>query len=136
MRDIKYIVIHCTGAPASQTTTAIKAYWKAIGWKNVGYHKLISADGSFETLATDDKVTNGVKGYNTNSIHICYKGGVIEGKPADTRTPAQKSTLETLVKEYATKYPNAEIKGHRDFPNVAKACPSFSVAEWLGEIGI
>jgi N-acetylmuramoyl-L-alanine amidase len=132
MRQIKYIVIHCTGAPASQTTTSIKNYWRTSnGWKDPGYHYLISADGGFEQLHPIEKPSNGVKGFNATSIHICYKGGA---GGLDTRTEAQKETLKMLVKQMAMRYPDAEIKGHRDFPNVQKSCPSFEVKDWLETI--
>jgi len=148
MRQIDYIVIHCTAGPQDQTTEAIKNYWKSKGWKKVGYHKLIGADGVYETLAEDSQTTNGVKDHNSNIINICYKGGVKDGKPFDTRTDAQKTTLLQLVQIYRKKYPSAIIQGHRDFspdknrdgfvqPNEwYKACPSFSVSGWLTENGI
>lgn len=150
MREIKYIVIHCTGGSQDQKTSSIKAGWKAKGWKNVGYAKLISKDGSFETLATDEQITNGVAGHNSKSIHICYKGGwdSVNKKMLDNRTPEQKLTLEKLVKEYHSKYPNAKILGHRDFSpdkdkdgiiekfEWIKVCPSFEVSDWLKEINI
>jgi N-acetylmuramoyl-L-alanine amidase len=100
-------------------------------WKSVGYHYLISINGLFEQLEAIERPTNGVAGYNANSIHICYKGGF---NGVDTRTEAQKQTLTMLVKQMKAKFPKAEIKGHRDFPNVQKSCPSFDVATWLKEI--
>jgi N-acetylmuramoyl-L-alanine amidase len=90
------------------------------------------------TLSDDEVPTNGVKGYNHNSIHICYKGG-FDGK--DTRTKEQKETLINLVKQYKKKYPTAVVLGHRDLspdlnkdgkitPNEwVKICPCFSVTE-------
>lgn len=73
--------------------------------------------------------------YNAHSIGICYEGGLDEkGKPADTRTPAQKESLEDLLYSLALDYPDAEILGHRDLPWVRKSCPSFNVKEWLKEI--
>lgn len=51
------------------------------------------------------------------------------GAPKDTRTPEQKKSLLKLLKELKKLYPNAEILGHRDFPNVKKACPSFDAKE-------
>jgi len=58
MREVNRIVIHCTGAPQNQTIQAIKAFWKNVkGWKNVGYHKIIQADGKVIELATPDKIT-------------------------------------------------------------------------------
>lgn len=134
MRNIKYIVIHCTGANQNQTVDSIKNYWKnVLGWKNVGYHHLISADGKDNQLASIETVTNGVAGYNSNSIHLSYIGGE-NGK--DNRTDAQKKTLENLVRKYKKQFPNAIIQGHRDFPGVTKSCPSFNVKVWLKEIGL
>lgn len=144
MRNIKYIVLHCTGGPANQTTATIKSFWKKVnGWNNVGYHKLISADGTVEELAKPEQITNGVKGHNANSYHICYKGGQA-GK--DTRTEAQKQALYNEVKKAKAMFPGAVILGHRDLspdlnadgiisPNEwTKECPSFDVKEWLKEV--
>ena len=132
MREIKYIVIHCTGAIGTQSTASIKNYWKSVmKWKSVGYHYLISINGLFEQLQAIERPTNGVAGYNANAIHICYKGGL---NGVDTRTEAQKQTLEMLVKQIKAKFPDAEIKGHTDFPNVQKTCPNFDVTNWLKTI--
>lgn len=135
MRKISNIVIHCTAGPANQSTKNIKDYWhKNLGWKNPGYHILVNADGSYERLASDETVCNGVANHNANSIHISYKGGVdAKNKAKDTRTAAQKKTLLTLVRTFRSKYPNARVLGHRDFPNVKKDCPSFdAIKEYQG----
>jgi len=63
---------------------------------------------------------------NHSIINVCYIGGVDKlGKPIDNRTAAQKRQLMTRLKALKTMFPNAVIQGHRDFPNVAKACPCF-----------
>jgi N-acetylmuramoyl-L-alanine amidase len=130
MRDIHYLVIHCTAGGVNQSTKAIKDYWKnTLKWKSVGYHYLISADGTIEQLADESQITNGVAGFNKVSIHISYKGGVENGKPKDTRTFSQKASMLSLLKDLRKKYPKAIIQGHRDFPNVKKACPSYSARE-------
>ena len=127
MRDIKYIAVHCTAGPATQTTKAIKDYWKNnLGWKSVGYHYLINADGTIEQLAQESEITNGVAGFNSVIVNISYKGGVdANNKPKDTRTLQQKESILKLLKELKKRYPKAIIQGHKDFPNVKKACPSF-----------
>ena len=62
-------------------------------------------------------------------IGICYEGGLDEkGRPADTRTEAQKAAILFLLKDLKKDYPNAKVVGHRDFPNVRKECPCFDVA--------
>ena len=127
MRKIDYIVIHCTATQPNATKQSILDYWKNIlKWKSVGYHRLIDANGVIHELAKYEQVTNGVKGYNSNSIHFSYIGGVDEkGKPKDTRTPKQKESLLYLIKQAKNQFPNAIVQGHKDFKGVAKACPSF-----------
>ena len=72
-----------------------------------------------------DKVGAHCKGHNTNSIGVCYIGGVKnDGKtPKDTRTSEQIASLLTLLRFLKLLHPDASIYGHRDFAN--KACPSF-----------
>ena len=127
MREISWIVVHCTATSPDTEKKAILNYWKnVLKWKNVGYHLLIDKYGIVHELAKYEQVTNGVKGYNSNSINVSYIGGIDEkGKPKDTRTPNQKYTLEVILSDLKQKFPKAIIQGHRDFKGVAKACPSF-----------
>ncbi|MGY3054378.1 N-acetylmuramoyl-L-alanine amidase [Pedobacter sp. UYEF25] len=134
MRQINYIVLHCTDGPPNQSTAEILHYWKTVnGWKSPGYHFEINADGSFEQLLPIEQVANGVKGHNQNSVHISYKGGQ---KGIDTRTCGQIQTQIKLINDMRVKFPNAKILGHRDFAGVTKSCPSFDVATWLKKVGI
>jgi N-acetylmuramoyl-L-alanine amidase len=127
MRNIKYIVIHCTATQPNTKKEAILSYWKnTLKWKTVGYHRLIDANGVIHELAKFEQITNGVKGYNSESIHFSYIGGIDEsGRPKDTRTLKQKESLLYLVKQAKKQFPNAIVQGHKDFKGVAKACPSF-----------
>jgi N-acetyl-anhydromuramyl-L-alanine amidase AmpD len=65
-----------------------------------------------------------------------YSGGLAkDGKTAkDTRTDAQRSAMETYVKEFHERHPGVRIIGHNEI--AAKACPSFDVQKWLKSIGI
>jgi N-acetylmuramoyl-L-alanine amidase len=127
MREIKYIVIHCSATQPNTKKEAILSYWKnTLKWKTVGYHRLIDANGVIHELAKFEQITNGVKGYNSESIHFSYIGGIDEsGRPKDTRTLKQKESLLYLVKQAKKQFPNAIVQGHKDFKGVAKACPSF-----------
>lgn len=150
MRDIKHIVIHCTATPQSATVAAIQRYWREVlGWKAPGYQVLIEPDGNMVRLAGNDQVCNGVAGFNKNSLHVSYIGGVdAKGKPIDNRTPEQRAALYELVKAWAAMFPTAKIMGHRDFSRDlnrdgiiqpsewAKACPSFDVKSWCEEVGL
>jgi len=106
-------------------------------WKSPGYHYLIEKNGTIHNLQPIELPSNGVAGYNQNSIHISYIGGVDKnGKAIDNRTIFQKEAQLTLIKELKIKFPDAEILGHRDFPNVKKECPSFDARNWIKILGI
>lgn len=127
-RKIKYIVIHCTAASGSQKTDDILKYWRKMGWKANGYHWLVENSGIATRLQDDEIISNGVKGVNATSIHICYKGG---WNKKDTRTEEQKETLLMLIKEYKKKYPKAEILGHRDLSPDKDGDGIIEKHEWL-----
>ena len=103
---------------------------------------MVSPDGKITQLLDEDKVSNGVKGFNSVSINVAYVGGIdTNGKPTDNRTDAQKASLRSLLRMLHKKYPTAVIQGHRDFspdlnkdgkitPNEwMKACPCFNAKE-------
>ena len=129
MRQIKYIVIHCTAGRAQQKTSDIIAYWRLkLGWKSFGYHWIVGEDGTKERLTEDYAPTNGVKGFNANSIHLCYKGG---WDGTDTRTDAQKRSLLELVQHYIKVYPNAKVVGHRDLSPDLNGDGKITSNEWV-----
>jgi N-acetyl-anhydromuramyl-L-alanine amidase AmpD len=141
-RNIRFIVLHCTATPQTTTIESIKRYWKEVkGWKQVGYHYIIEPNGNITKLAKEDEITNGVAGYNKESIHISYIGGIdTKGKALDNRTNEQVKSMFDLILELVVKYPKAEIRGHRDFlkkggPN-HKDCPSFDVRSWIKSLGL
>ena len=127
MREIKFLAVHCTATPQTATVSSIQNYWKnVLKWKMPGYHFIIKPDGEVVQLLEIEKVSNGVKGFNSVSINISYIGGVdSQNKPIDNRTEAQKKALLDLLKKLKKQFPKAIIQGHRDFPGVKKACPSF-----------
>ncbi|WP_092738125.1 N-acetylmuramoyl-L-alanine amidase [Riemerella columbipharyngis] len=127
-RTIKYLVVHCTATPEGKDFKAkdIDQWHKARGWREIGYNYVVDLNGSIEFGRDVDKIPAQVKGFNANAIGVVYVGGVdAKSNPKDTRTTAQKASLLKLLKDLRKLYPMAKILGHRDFPNVRKACPSF-----------
>lgn len=128
MRDINNIVFHCTGTSQNTTIESILNYWKErLGWKNPGYHIIIEPCGKPTQLHPFSKPSNGARGHNSDSIHISYIGG----KDKDDRTPEQIITQKAIALTLHGIFPNAEIKGHRDFKGVSKSCPRFDAKTLL-----
>ena len=149
---VKRLVIHCSATKGDVSAATIRKWHmsKNPPWKDIGYHYVIRTDGSVEKGRAENVVGSQVAGWNKGSIAICYAGGIgKDGKPVDTRTPAQKDAMAKLVKDIATRHnlPATKIMGHRDLspdldkdgkvePNEwLKACPSFDVSKeregWL-----
>jgi len=127
MRNIQYIVVHCSATDGALTRPeTILKNAKEKGEINPPYHKIIDYNGNITTFANDETICNGVKGYNSISLHVCYTGGV---NGIDTRTEKQKNSLLSIIKEWKIKYPKSIIQGHRDFPEVTKDCPCFNAKE-------
>ena len=136
MRKIKYLVMHCTATHQNTSVENIRNYWKKVlKWSNPGYHYIIDKYGKITELQDVSKIANGVKNFNSNSIHIAYIGGIDEqGKSFDNRTPSQKYSQLYLLRQLKRKFPEAKILGHRDFPNVKKDCPCFDAIEEFSNI--
>lgn len=146
MRPISLIVVHCTASPNGRwTTTAdIDAWHKVRGFRrepparlqfnpelfSIGYHYVIYTNGAIATGRSHAEVGAHAAGHNANSLGIALVG-------TDRFSVAQWQSLRELINALTQqqgltppRYPNARIVGHRDLPNVHKACPGFDVAAW------
>lgn len=139
---IEYLFIHCT---ASKEGVDLSLDWflsffkNERGWSRPGYHYLVLLDGTIEIMwpnnldgyITYDEVVNGARGLNSKSLHISYVGGVDRFlAEKDTRTPAQKKSIDNLIQNIRCNIPNIQIKGHREVSS--KSCPSFDVQKEYG----
>ena len=132
MGDIKCISIDCAATKAGRGFQGkdIDKWHRERGFDEIGYNVVVDLDGTIEPGRSEAKPGAHCKGHNSDSIGICYIGGLDEdGKPADTRTELQKAALAGLVAGYKQRFPNAKVVGHRDMPNVHKACPCFNAKE-------
>lgn len=142
---IKRIVIHCTATREGQDVTAatIRGWHRKQGWRDIGYHYVVRLDGAVEKGRPDNVVGSHVAGWNTGSIAIVYVGGLdANGKPKDTRTPAQKKALKQLIEMLRKAHP-VSVMGHRDLSpdkdgdgkvekhEWLKDCPCFDAPAWF-----
>ena len=106
-REVRLLVIHCSATRYDR-------------------------DFPVEALRSSHKA----RGFADKSIGICYEGGLDEqGRPADTRTYAQRCTLMDLLRQLRRDYPEARILGHYQLsPYIHKACPCFDAREEYREL--
>lgn len=127
MRKINELIWHCTATPEGREVSVaeIDAWHKARGWTGIGYHKVVHLDGSVSSGRPESRVGAHVAGRNSGTLGYVYVGGMSKDmkKAKDTRTAAQKRTMERLSREAVEKYGLTAISGHSDYAN--KACPCF-----------
>ena len=127
---VKYLTIHCAATPEGRDVKAKEINkWDIAKFGQVSYHYIVELNGTAVRSLSDEQLGAHVGGHNTGNIGICYVGGMDKDmkKSKDTRTAAQKKTLKTLVATFKARYPGIIVRGHRDWPNVHKDCPSFNV---------
>lgn len=138
MRSINKIIIHCTATPEGREVSVDEIrrwHVEERGWKDIGYHFVITLDGIIEEGRPIEQTGAHTKGHNFDSIGIAYVGGEsIDGFPKDTRTKEQKDALEEFLCYLKIQYPKAKVYGHNDFSD--KACPSFDALneyDWISK---
>lgn len=141
MRVINKIIVHCAATKPSMDIGAkeIDRWHRERGWAAIGYNDVIRRDGTIEKGRdldndgnTDEEVGAHAKGFNTNSIGVCLIGGMAEDGSDDCNfTMRQYMALAVYIMEKQALYPQAEVMGHRDLPDVHKTCPMFDVKAWM-----
>lgn len=148
MRPVNLIVVHCSATRSDRCYTEhdLTADHLCRGFSCAGYHYYIRKNGDIKSLRPLGQPGAHARGYNANSIGVCYEGGLDgRGRPADTRTPFQKHSLRVLVMLLLKDYPGSRLCGHRDLsPDLdgngeiepeewVKECPCFDASSILQE---
>ena len=128
---IRYLVVHCSDTPDCDDLDArdIHAMHLGFGWNGIGYHGVITRDGSHKNGRPEYWVGAHVYGHNDASLGVCLIG-------RSDFTPPQMQALEALLRDWKSRYPDAEICGHSDFPSTEKTCPNFDVKAWAAAKGL
>lgn len=144
-RKVDKIIVHCSDTYADMdidVSDIRKWHKEERGWKDVGYHFIITRSGKFQTgrdLDNDgdvfEEIGAHVAGMNATTIGICLVGGKgKDGKPENNFTKQQMNVLAGLISMIQLKYPDATTHGHNEFSN--KACPSFDVQKWKKKVNL
>lgn len=129
-RNVREIIVHCTATRRGREVSVaeIDRWHRERGFAGIGYHYVVHADGKVEPGRSEGLAGAHCRGHNAFSVGVVYVGGLnARGTPEDTRTPAQRESLQRLVRMLKERYPGAAVHGHREF--AAKACPCFDAAK-------
>ena len=130
------IVIHCSATPPTMDIGVEKIrewHVKDNGWDDVGYHFIITRDGTIEPARPEEMQGAHAPKVNHRSIAICMIGGSdANGMWSNNFTNEQWVTLKALLLNLTKKYEIKKIIGHYQVDD-KKECPSFKVPEYLEE---
>ena len=118
MRDINWIVWHCSATPPTSNLRVdeIRRWHINKGWKDIGYHYVIHRDGTIGNGRPVHEIGAHVKGHNKDSIGVCLVGGLsVHGNAENNYTEAQIETARLLANVLQRMFPGASHRGHRDF---------------------
>jgi N-acetylmuramoyl-L-alanine amidase len=125
MREIKYLVVHCSDSSNDVDIGAeeIHSWHLAKGWDGIGYNYVIRRNGAVEAGRPEYWKPSHVKGLNSVSLGVCMVG-------KDNFTEVQKGSLRLVLAGMLGKYPDAKIVGHCEL-NPNKTCPNEDVQPWV-----
>ena len=135
-RQINKIIIHCSATRIDRDFSAsdVDSAHRLRGFSCWGYHYYVRKTGIINPMRPEEDVGAHCLGHNGSSIGVCYEGGLdVNGRPADTRTEAQKESLLKLITELLGRYPDAVVLGHRDLSPDINGNGLVDRCEWLKE---
>ena len=123
MRVINLIVVHCSATKADRDFTEqdLEVCHRRRGMNGPGYHFYIRKNGDIKTTRPIEKIGAHARGYNAQSIGICYEGGGRAsgggGRAGSTRDGWWRETILlscTGRGRLLVDYPGCKVCGHRD----------------------
>lgn len=137
LSEVRYIVIHHTAGPNNQTVDDIASYHvNTLGWGGIGYHFVISRDGTTYYVGDLSTARANVSNMNESVIGICLIGTFMNNQ---NPTEAQIHATHELSAQMLFRTPElTNINGWEDVvPHsqlTATACPGNTFETWRVQI--
>ena len=133
---INKVIIHAADTPAGMNVGVEEIrrwHVEGNGWSDIGYHYVITRDGTIEAGRDEDTQGAHVRGHNGDSLGVCMVGG----KPGCNYTAAQWEALAWLVRGLLLRHGlvASDVYGHNDFDK-GKTCPTFDAHAWAANLEI
>jgi N-acetylmuramoyl-L-alanine amidase len=107
MRVNKLVVHHSASLRATTTRDMIEEWHLQRGFKSIGYHKVIEADGAIKDGRSEEKMGAHALGANANSLGVCVVGNFEHEEP----TPGTDLLVDQRAR-YVVQEAQVNRKGH------------------------
>lgn len=115
---VKRIIIHCSAFEGHHDIKAIREWHQQRGFEDVGYHYVITTNGTIQTGRDMKYIGAHVKNHNFDSIGICLCGLMEFSEP---QLVAMRVWVRKLMLEHKVKL--EQVFGHYEFDK-KKTCPN------------
>jgi N-acetylmuramoyl-L-alanine amidase len=136
-KKTNWLIVHSSATPPHMDigVKEIKRWHVERGFTTTGYHFVIRRNGLMEVGRAIAEQGAHVFGRNNDSVGICLVGGVNKERAAENNfTEEQFEQLKIILEALLKVYPDAKVRGHRDFANTD--CPSFDAVTWANARGL
>lgn len=128
LADIRYLVVHHTGAPIEVGPRQIaEEHVHALGWPGIGYHYVVGADGTAWRTQDLTAISHHARQFNPVAVGVALAGDLAHAAPP----PEQLDGAARLLADLADRLglPPEAIRGHGEM--VATPCPGDAfLADW------
>ncbi len=128
--SVDFLIVHSTYTAARLDLTVEDVLNRRIknGFPDIGFHHVITRDGSVELGVPLDTVGTHTPRFADSAIGILLVGGkTSRGVPSDNYTQAQKQSLKTLLTTLKLTYINAKVIGSGEV--LGGSSPHFDLQE-------
>lgn len=133
LAGITTLTIHHTVTPTDFPVEAIAGYHvQTLGWPGIGYHFVITYDGTIYQTNYLKTVSYHSYGDNDFSVGIALMGDFTNVPPSAEQILATAELVEHLGVGLPV-WP-LDVAGHKNMPNSQTACPGETWDDWKGEI--
>jgi hypothetical protein len=120
LADIRYLVIHHTGAAAEVGPVEIAQEHVAVNdWPGIGYHFVVGADGAVSRTQDLTVVSYHARQFNPAAVGIALQGDFSQGPPPTAQLEATADVVAGLVADLGL--PPDALRGHCEM--VPTDCP-------------
>ncbi len=120
LADIRYLVIHHTGAGPELGPEAIAAeHVESNGWPGIGYHFVVSLDGVVFRTQDLTVVSYHTRQFNPAAVGIALVGDLASASPIPAQLAATAGLVARLLADLGL--PPDALRGHREI--VPTTCP-------------
>ena len=133
-RTITKIVIHCLQTPVQRADSAedVHQWHLGNGWSGIGYHYVITADGTLQIGRDIDYNGAHTLGHNKNTLAVAIAGGMTVDKviAENTFTKDTIIVLDDMIRKLMCMYPDVPVVGHRELDE-NKSCPCMDIPDFI-----